>query len=173
MWDISSCWANSSSSSAGAGNAKPQELARQASDYNIQCLRFVPWGEPGRLVTAGKNSVRVHRLREGQLCGLSVPFDSTLALRRRPYSCGTLASGAPGSTVGEVFTCLGFERAQQVRPLSPRRLYAGALSGRHAAPGEGWVGRFPSAAIADQLISRMYALTAPSFFLLLRHALHD
>ena len=136
LWDVSACWASAaavavcgtgSSGAASSGApaaARPRELARQASDYNVQCLRFVPWGEPGRLVACGKNSVRLYRPRDGALRGLSVPFDGVEAPRRRPGSCGTLAGGG----VGEVFTCLGFE-ARAAPPAQPHRLYVGALSG--------------------------------------------
>lgn len=137
LWDVAACWATAAAAAAdtcggGGGSAasgtvpaaKPRELARQASDYNVQCLRFVPWGQPGRLVACGKNSVRLYRLRDGALRGLSVPFDGVAAPRRRPGSCGTLAS----SGVGEVFTCLGFE-ARAAAPAAPCRLYVGALSG--------------------------------------------
>lgn len=41
------------------------------------------------------------RLQDGQLRGVSVPMDGVRSPRRRPYSCGTLAS-ATSTSVGEV-----------------------------------------------------------------------
>ena len=49
---MSACWA------AGSGAAR--ELGRQASDYNVQALKFVPWGQT-QLVSCGKNSIRMYR----------------------------------------------------------------------------------------------------------------
>ncbi|KAL4458496.1 hypothetical protein ABPG75_013361 [Micractinium tetrahymenae] len=127
-WDVSACWAAGGPAAAVPG--RPQELARQASEYNIQAVRFLPH-DPSRLVTCGKNSIRLHRqghrLKDGQLRGLSVPMDGVPA-ERRPYSCGTLACPA-STTVGEVFTCLAFEPAMRERPLCARRLFAGTASG--------------------------------------------
>ena len=78
-WDVAACWeagnitacasissggsfctGGAASSGCGKGSCRPRELARQVSDYNIQSLKFVPY-EPHRLVTCGKNSIRIYR----------------------------------------------------------------------------------------------------------------
>ncbi len=44
---------------------------RQVSDHNIRAVRFSAY-EPDALVTCGRDNVRTHRLRHGQLRGLTV-----------------------------------------------------------------------------------------------------
>ncbi len=143
-WDVSQCWAASaaaetqSSGGSGAGRSGPLELARQGSDHNIQSVKWAPLSSavPGttgpQLVTCGKNSVRVFRLKGGQLRGASVPMDGVPAPLQRPYSCGTLAAD-PSSCqgcVGDVFTCMAWERPPAGQPLRAQpRLLAGTLSG--------------------------------------------
>ena len=56
-WDVSACWAAGNS---GGSGGRPREVARLCSDYNVQAVRFVPY-DPERVVTCGKNSIRVYR----------------------------------------------------------------------------------------------------------------
>lgn len=142
-WDVSGCWAPSASAAAqGSHGSGPVELARQGVDHNIQAVKWVPLngrlpaaaGPQPQLVTCGKNSVRVFRLKGGQLRGASVSMDGVAAPVRRAYSCGTLATD-PGISggVGEVFTCLAWERPPAGQPLRALpRLLAGTLSGKGA-----------------------------------------
>jgi WD40 repeat protein len=58
LWDVSACWQQPA---AEAGPpCRAVELARQASEHNVQAVRFLPH-DSGRLVTCGKNSIRVWR----------------------------------------------------------------------------------------------------------------
>lgn len=41
-------------------------LAKHISDYNIKAVKFSPY-EEGRLMTCGKDSVRMYRLKVGDL----------------------------------------------------------------------------------------------------------
>ena len=46
-------------------------VTRHPTEYNVKCLRFSLF-EEDRLVTCGRDSVRVYRLKNGQLRGTSV-----------------------------------------------------------------------------------------------------
>lgn len=160
VWDVTPCWA---ADSGAGGSCKPVELARQASDYNIQCIRFVPH-DASRLVTCGKNSIRIHRYMQPWhlVAPVSVVFeqpgsalDRVLVLHTRRLSAGQLRgvsvpmdgvqalqrrpyscgtlASHSSTSVGEVFTCLAWEHTQRVRPLEAQRLYVGGLSGGRPA----------------------------------------
>eukprot|EP00887_Chlorella_sp_A99_P006316 scaffold3.g6316.t1 len=116
-WDVAAC----------RTGGQPREVASHESSHSILAASFVPL-RPDRVVTCGKNSVRVYMLRDGQLRGLSVSMAGVQAARR-PYSCGTLAS-ATSVGVGEAFTCLAFEHAPgQLRPARAGRAHVGTASG--------------------------------------------
>ncbi|KAK9836721.1 hypothetical protein WJX74_006638 [Apatococcus lobatus] len=46
-------------------------IARHTTDYHASCIRFCPF-EPGRLITCGRSSIRIYRLKDGVLRGLSI-----------------------------------------------------------------------------------------------------
>lgn len=123
VWDVAGCWAAAGETSGAAGL---RLLARSASGHNIQALRFVPWGLPGRLLSCGKNSVRVWHAKEGSLRGLSVPLSGETA-------AGVALQLGRHSLCGEAFTCVAFERAPASLAAEPRRAYVGTQSGAVAA----------------------------------------
>ena len=47
-----------------ASSLQHQVVARHVTEYNVKAIRFSPY-EEGRLMTCGKNSIRMFRLKVG------------------------------------------------------------------------------------------------------------
>lgn len=50
---------------------QPEVVARHATEYNIRAIKF-SWYQEGQLVTCGRDNVRLYRLKNNQLRGVTV-----------------------------------------------------------------------------------------------------
>lgn len=96
---------------------KAQVLAKYISDYNIKAIKFSPY-EEGRLMTCGKDSIRMFRLKLGHLRGMSVHVIP---------APGELARGSWLDT--NVFTDIAFETGCGLLQLEERHVYVTSISG--------------------------------------------
>ena len=64
--------------------AQAEVVVRHTTDFNIRCMRFSTY-EEDQLVACGRDSVRMYRLKAGQLRGVSVRLQ---APDRRVSSAG-------------------------------------------------------------------------------------
>ncbi|KAK9866441.1 hypothetical protein WJX84_003773 [Apatococcus fuscideae] len=104
VWDIS-----------GAPAGKPAfVVARHTTDYHASCIRFCPF-EPGRLVTCGRSSIRIYRLKDGVLRGISIQL-------------GVMDACKAGQGTN-IFTDIAFERGQGLLQLQDRHFYVSSAAG--------------------------------------------
>ncbi|DBA73164.1 TPA: hypothetical protein ACH3X2_010098 [Trebouxia sp. C0005] len=96
---------------------KAQVLAKYISDYNIKAIKFSPY-EEGRLMTCGKDSVRMFRLKMGHLRGMSVHVTP---------APGEMSKGSWLDT--NVFTDIAFETGCGLLQLEERHVFVTSISG--------------------------------------------
>ncbi|KAG2447660.1 hypothetical protein HYH02_007576 [Chlamydomonas schloesseri] len=105
-----------------AGGPKAELVTRHATEYNIKVLRFSAYQED-HLLTAGRDSIRIYRLKAGQLRGTSVrlvPQDKRVT---------SFAGGVSAAVGPNIFTDIGFEAGVGVYGVDAFKVYVSSASG--------------------------------------------
>ncbi|KAK9840850.1 hypothetical protein WJX84_006024 [Apatococcus fuscideae] len=89
-------------------------IARHTTDYHASCIRFCPF-EPGRLITCGRSSIRIYRLKDGVLRGLSIQLG--------------VMDGCKAGQGANIFTDIAFEMGQGLLQLHDRHFYVSSAAG--------------------------------------------
>ncbi|KAG2423007.1 hypothetical protein HXX76_015605 [Chlamydomonas incerta] len=104
------------------GGPKVDLVTRHATEYNIKVLRFSAYQED-HLLTAGRDSIRIYRLKAGQLRGTSVrlvPQDKRVT---------SFAGGVSAAVGPNIFTDIGFEAGVGVYGVDAFKVYVSSASG--------------------------------------------
>ncbi|KAG2491091.1 hypothetical protein HYH03_010535 [Edaphochlamys debaryana] len=105
-----------------APSRKVELVTRHPTEYNVKVLRFSAYQED-HLLTAGRDSIRMYRLKGGQLRGTSVriiPNDK----RVTSYAGGVSAALGPN-----IFTDIAFEAGVGVYGVDAFKFYVSSASG--------------------------------------------
>ncbi|KAL6762256.1 WD40-repeat-containing domain protein, partial [Haematococcus lacustris] len=101
---------------------KPTVLAQATTEYNIKVARFSAY-EEDHLVTAGRDNVRMYRLKAGQLRGVTVRTGA-------PSKQVTTYKGVISAALGpNIFTDIAFESSAGVYSLDNRHVFVSSASG--------------------------------------------
>ncbi|KXZ51899.1 hypothetical protein GPECTOR_11g332 [Gonium pectorale] len=101
---------------------KVELVTRHATEYNIKVLRFSAYQED-HLMTAGRDSIRIYRLKNGQLRGTSVRLVPR-EKRVTSYTGGVSAALGPN-----IFTDIAFEAGVGVYGVDAFKVYVSTASG--------------------------------------------
>ncbi|GLC33983.1 hypothetical protein PLESTB_000825300 [Pleodorina starrii] len=101
---------------------KIELVTRHATEYNIKVLRFSAYQED-HLLTAGRDSIRIYRLKAGQLRGTSVRL---VPQNKRVTSHAGGVSAALGPNI---FTDIAFEAGVGVYGADAFKVYVSSASG--------------------------------------------
>lgn len=97
-------------------------ILKQRTEYDINCLKFSAF-EEDHLMTCGVDSIRMYRLRNGKLHGLSVQLGAEIQGSRIP-------TGLPkGDMTRNIFTDIAFESAYGFSDAETKNVYVSSTSG--------------------------------------------
>ena len=97
-------------------------ILKQRTEYDINCLKFSAF-EEDHLMTCGVDSIRMYRLRNGKLHGLSVQLGNEIQGNRIP-------TGLPkGDMTRNIFTDIAFESALSFSDAETKNVYVSSTSG--------------------------------------------
>ncbi|GLI66011.1 hypothetical protein VaNZ11_009714 [Volvox africanus] len=101
---------------------KIELVTRHATDYNIKVLRFSAYQED-HLLTAGRDSIRIYRLKAGQLRGTS------LRLVPQNKRVTSHVGGVSAALGPNIFTDIAFEAGVGVYGVDAFKVYVSSASG--------------------------------------------
>ncbi|GMH37358.1 hypothetical protein BSKO_05231 [Bryopsis sp. KO-2023] len=94
---------------------------QQTSDFNIKHIKWSAFDDD-KLLSCGRDSIRIYRVKENQLRGMSIKLGSPEKRVRK------IPGGGSASIGNQIFTCMAFEVVSN--PLQKERhVYVGSASG--------------------------------------------
>ncbi|MEW5311102.1 MAG: hypothetical protein WDW38_002844 [Sanguina aurantia] len=112
LWDIS----------AARETGKVPVVVRHPTEFNIKCVRFSEYAQD-QLVTCGRDSIRMYRLKAGQLRGVSVRMTSPDKRVSDSWSGGAALMGP------NIFTDIAFQAGVGTFGFEPTSFYVASASG--------------------------------------------
>lgn len=112
LWDISDV----------AKTGEVRQLVKQVTEYNIKCVRFSVF-EADHFMTCGQDSIRIYRLKNLQLRGLSIKIGP-------PSKRVTAQPGSVAALLGpNIFTDIAFEGGASAFHLTTRHVFVASAAG--------------------------------------------
>ncbi|XRB08526.1 centriole proteome protein [Pycnococcus provasolii] len=116
VWDISGL----------RSGHRAEVVVKHATDYHVRRAKFSPF-EEDRLMTCGRDSIRIYRLKNGQLRGCSVNLGEH---RTSKASTHGLAPGLMKEELTQnIFTDLAYEAGYGLTELDERHVFVSTVSG--------------------------------------------
>lgn len=116
VWDISSL----------RNGQRAEVVVKHSTDYHVRRAKFSPF-EEDRLMTCGRDSIRIYRLKNGQLRGCSVNLGEHRSTKASTHG---LASGLMKEELTQnIFTDLAYEAGYGLTELDERHVFVATVSG--------------------------------------------